>query len=141
MLFIPDDVLSMPFNPSTFINSDSQRKDLAISITDNVRKEFARLDAVLMMYIKEHSERLFKKPLTLEQVKTNYCSCIRTTVGWPAIIKTKVDLGGGKYGVTCWSEDGEAVDMPESWKDYTIKPRIVISNLWVLVISLGLFSN
>ena len=50
---------------------------------------------------------------------------------WPTTIKTKVDLGAGKYGVTCWSEDGEAVDMPESWKDYVIKPRIVISNLWI----------
>ena len=59
----------MSFNPSTLINSDSIRKDLPISITDDMRKDFARLDTVLMLYITEHSERLFKKPLTLEQVK------------------------------------------------------------------------
>ena len=95
-----------------------------------MHKQFACIDTVLVMYIAEHSEHLFKRTLTLEQVKTNYCSCIRTMGDWPTTLKTKVDMGGGKYGVTCWNEDGESVDMPESWKDYVIKPRIVISNLW-----------
>ena len=95
LVYLPDEFMSIPFNPSTFVESDSLRKDLVLNITDAMRKELARLDAMLMVYISEHSERLLKKRLTLEQVRANYCSCIRTTKEYPATIKTKVDLGGG----------------------------------------------
>ena len=131
LVYLPDEFLSIPFDPSTFVESDSLRKDLAINITDAMRKELARLDAVLMVYISEHSERLLKKRLTLEQVRASYSSCIRTTKEYPATVKTKVDLGGGRCGNACWNEDGESIDLPDSWRAFLIKPRIVVSNLWM----------
>ena len=128
--YFPDEFMRIPFEPSTFSESISSRK-IAIDITDATRKEFARLDAVLMVYISEHSERPFKKRMSLEQVRNNYSSPIHTSENHPSCIKTKVELGEGKYAVACWSEDGESIDLPESWRAYLIKPKIVVSSLWM----------
>ena len=66
--YLPEDFLSIPFEPSTFIETTSSRKDLVINITEDMRKELARLDAMLIVYTSEHSDRLLKKRLSLEQV-------------------------------------------------------------------------
>ena len=129
--YLPEDFLSIPFEPSTFIETTSSRKDLVINITEDMRKELARIDAMLIVYISEHSERLLKKRLSLEQVRAAYSPCVRTAKDYPSSIKTKVDLGEGKYAVACWDEAGESIALPHSWREFVIKPRIVVSNLWM----------
>ena len=131
LIYLLDEFMSIPFNPSSFVESDSTHKNLLITMSDAIHKEFARLDACLIIYIAEHSERILKKRQSIEQVRANYVSCIRTSKDYPPTIKTKVELGGGQYGVVCWDSDGERVDLPESWRDFEIKPNIVVSNLWM----------
>ena len=129
--YLAEEFLTIPFEPSTFIESTSSRKDLVINITEEMRKDLARLDAMLIVYISEHSERLLKKRLSLEQVRAAYTPCVRTAKDYPPSIKTKVELGEGKYAVACWDECGESIAIPCPWRDFVIKPRIVVSNLWM----------
>ena len=42
-----------------------------------------------------------------------------------------MELGEGKYAVACWDEAGESIALPHSWREFVIKPRIVVSNLWM----------
>ena len=139
--YLAEEFLSIPFEPSTFIESATSRKDLVINITEDMRKELTRLDAMLIVYISEHSERLLKKRLTLEQVRAAYSPCVRTAKDYPPSIKTKVELGDGKYVVACWDDCGESIGIPSPWRDFLIKPRIVVSNLWIFGESLELFSE
>ena len=129
--YLAEEFLATPFEPSTFIESTSSRKDLVINITEGMRKDLARLDAMLIVYIPEHSERLLKKRLSLEQVRAAYTPRVRTAKDYPPSIKTKVELGEGKYAVACWDDCGESIAIPSPWRDFVIKPRIVVSNLWI----------
>ena len=112
--YLAEEFLAIPFEPSTFIESTSSRKDLVINITEEMRKDLARLDAMLIVYISEHSERLLKKRLSLEQVRAAYTPCVRTAKDYPPSIKTKVELGEGKYAVATWDEYGESIAPPHS---------------------------
>ena len=114
------------------------RKNLLIAMNEPIHEEFTRLDECLTAYIAEHSERILKKCQSLEQVRANYSSCIRTSEkGYPPSLKTKVDLGSGQYGVACWDNDGNRVETPESWRKFQIRPRIVVTHLWMMGSSYG----
>ena len=79
LVYLPDEFMAIPFNPSTFLEADSTRKNLLVTISEPLQKEFARLDVRVMVYLTEHSERILKKHQTLEQVRSNYVSCVRTS--------------------------------------------------------------
>ena len=100
LVFQPNEYLRVPFEPSTFADSESQRLNLVIETTRPILEEFARLDEWFIEHIADHSERLLKKRLTFDQVWANYSSCVRTSArGYPATLKTKVDVGVGRYAV------------------------------------------
>ena len=101
-------------------------------------EEVERLDECLIVYIAEHSERILKKRLTVEQVRANYSSCLRTSdKGYPATLKTKVDVGSGKYAVLCWDADGNQVELPDSWRKFRVIPRLHVTHLWIMGTSFG----
>ena len=99
LVFQPDDFLRIVFEPSAFRDSDSQRVNLIIETTATMVEEFTRLDESLIAYIAEHPDRLFNKCLTVEQVRASYSSPVRRSEKYPPTLKTKLDLGSGKYAV------------------------------------------
>jgi len=137
LVFQPDEFLRVVFEPSAFGDTDSQRMNLVIETSPAIQEEFARLDETLIGYIAEHSERLFKKRHTVEQVRAAYSSCVRHSEKYPATLKTKVDVGTGKYAVVCWDEDGNQVETPESWRHFLIRPRLHVTHLWVMGSAFG----
>ena len=88
LVFQPDEFLRVVFEPSAFGDADSQRMNLIIETSPAIQEEFARLDETLVGYIAEHSDRILKKRHTLDQVRANYSSCIRTSEkGYPPTLK------------------------------------------------------
>ena len=73
----PDEHFRIPFEPSVFGETESERRNLVIETQSELLEEFARLDEWLIRYIAEHSERFFKKRLTVDQVRAAYSSCVR----------------------------------------------------------------
>ena len=138
LVYQPDEYLRVPFEPSAFDKFETERLNLVIETTRPILEEFERLDEALIAYIAEHSDRILKKRLTVEQVRANYSSCLRTSEkGYPATVKTKVDVGSGKHAVLCWDADGNQVELPESWRKYRVIPRLHVTHLWIMGTSFG----
>ena len=137
LVFQPDDFLRVVFEPSAFGDTDSQRMNLIIETTPTILEEFTRLDDTLIGYIAEHSDRLFNKRFTVEQVRAAYSSPVRRSEKYPATLKTKLDVGIGKYAVACWDEDGNQAETPESWRQFLIRPRLHVTHLWVMGSAFG----
>ena len=138
LVFQPDEYFRVPFEPSVFGETESERRNLVIETQRELLEEFARLDETRIGYIAEHSERLFKKRLTVDQVRAAYSSCVRhSEKDYPATLKTKVDVGAGKYAVVCWDEDGKQVQTPESWRQFLIRPRLHVTHFWMMGSAFG----
>ena len=71
-------------------------------------------------------------------MRAAYSSCARhSEKDYPPILKTKVDIGAGKYAVVCWDEDGNQLETPESWRQFLIRPRLHVTHLWVMGSAFG----
>ena len=72
-----DDFVRVPFEPTAFTESEVQRLNLVLEAPQPLLEAFADLDEWLCCYLIENCARVFKKPMTAEQVRSNYSSCIR----------------------------------------------------------------
>ena len=134
----PNEFLRIPFDPSAFNSEgDSQRLTMILEATRPLLEAFADLDEFLVGYLTEHSQRLFSKTLTADEVRANYCSCVRhSDKGYLPTLRTKIDLSG-KHALHCWDGDGNRVDAPESWRNRWINPRLHVTHLWMMGPSFG----
>ena len=123
LVYQPNEYLRIPFEPSAFDKSERESLNLVLETTPQILEFLLKLDEALITYVAQHSERLFKKKLSMAQVRANYSSCVRTSdKGHPATLKTKVNVGVDKNAVLCWDDDGNQVDLPESWRNYRVTP-------------------
>ena len=67
--FIPTETtIRAPFGPSRFDKTQTTgRQSLEVRCNPEILESFARFDEWAVAYLTEHSERIFKKPLTKEQ--------------------------------------------------------------------------
>ena len=134
----PNEFIRIPFEPSSFNESDSQRLNLILEAPRSVLEVFADLDEWLIGYLVEHSERFFKKKLTAEEVRASYRSCVRhSDKGYAPTLRTKADLSNGKHAIHCWDDDGNRVETPECWRNCWISPRLHVTHLWMMGSSFG----
>ena len=81
---------SCPFGPSNFDKDPAAtRQNLDIRVSGDAAEFFDGLDAWAVDYLCAHSERLFKKKLTLAQVKDMYHPCLRKAPGYDPLLRTK----------------------------------------------------
>jgi len=134
----PNEFVRIPFEPSTFNASDAHRLNLILEAPRPLLEVFAELDEWLIGYLIEHSERLFNKGLTAEEVRASYCSCVRhSDKGHPPTVRTKVILSNEKHALHCWDGDGNRVETPECWRNCWISPRLHVTHLWMMGSSFG----
>ena len=131
-IITPSTYLRLPFDASNFDKDpEAQRLSLAIETDDELKNVFTVFDAWVVQYMAEHSVRIFKKEMTLEQVKACYNSCLKESKEpYPPILKCKIDKGNRK-GICCWSPSGHRVDPPGDWRTVLIKPRLHVSHVWL----------
>lgn len=142
-IYTGDEYLRVVFEPSSFDKDpNSQRLNLILETTPQVLESFQKLDEWLIGYIAEHSERILKRKLSVEQVRANYASPIKLSEkGYPATLKTKMDLAPGKHAIACWSceshERGKSREPPELWREYKVRPCLHVTHLWLMGQSMG----
>ena len=139
LVLLPGEFLRVPFEPTnSFGESDSSRFNLVLEAPRPVLEAFADLDEWLISYLTEHAAQFFKKPMTADQVRDGYSSCIRhSDKGYMPTLKTKVDLGDSKHSLCVWDADGNQLDKPESWRNRLITPRLHITHLWFMGSNFG----
>ena len=121
VIYIPDEALTVPFGLSSW--EESSRKNLELRCTSDVEPFFLQLDEWACAYLVQHSERLFKKKLTPEQVAENYRSPLTKKGDYPALLRSKIKTTGAARA--------------RIWKDFLVKPKLHIRSLWIMGTTFG----
>ena len=134
----PNSFLRVPFVPSTFDKDPlATRLSLVIECDEEMHKYALALDEWAISYLATHSERIFKKSMTVEQVRVNYNSLLKQQAGYAPTLKCKIDTEG-RRGVCCWNESGEQLPHPEHWRQFAVKPKLHFSHLWIMGAQYGI---
>ena len=137
-----DNGLCAPFGPGNFDKSaDATRMNFEVRLDDeHDLSYFDQLDAWALVYITGHSERLFKKVMTTEQVVAGYHPCVRRKEGYVPLLHTKVNTEGSS-AICFWDADGVARSQPTEWAHTRLQLRFRVSHLWIMGPSFGLVIN
>ena len=122
--------LKMPFGPGNFDKTPAVRQNLDFRCTPELFEYFTALDTWMKDYLMCHSERIFKKQLTIEEVNSGYHPCVSQRGTYEPTLRTKVNLH--EKGVTFWDPDGKVRAPPENWIGLTAIPRLSVSHLWIM---------
>jgi hypothetical protein len=134
-VYTPSSCLRVPFEAGTFDKDPcAQRLNLIIECDDELQEDIYKFDAWIVQYICEHSERLLKRKMSLEQVTAGCCSCLKSAPAgknFNPTLKTKINLNGYS-AIRCWNVDGQAASLPYTWRGLNIRPRLHFSHLWIM---------
>lgn len=130
-----------PFSAGTFDKDPTAtRLNLHIALTDAGLEELVRMfDSWVVDWLQQHSEMIFKKPMTRDQVLAGYTSCIREpkTPGMNPLLKCKIDTQG-RYALCCWDKaTGQRIEPPASWAGVHAEVKIHFSHLWFMGAQFG----
>ena len=78
-----------------------------------------------------HAERIFKKPLTREEVDAGYRSPISTAGDYLPLLRTKITFEGPR-ACKYWTLHGKSREGPEDWRSVGIRPILSISHLYIM---------
>jgi hypothetical protein len=133
---------SAPFGPSNFDKDPAAtRQNLDIRVSGETAAWFEGLDAWAVDYICAHSERLFKKSLSLAQVKDLYHPCLRKAPGYDPLLRCKYNVPGTRGACRFWTADGQEREPPSDWREAELTPHVHVSHLWLMGGSCGLVVN
>ena len=122
-----------PFGPSNFDkDASAPRQTLEVRVTGEAASYFRGLDAWAADYLCAHSERLFKKRLSLQQVKDMYHPCLREAPGYEPLLRCKINMPGSRAACRFWNAQGEEREAPANWRDAEVKPHVQLSHLWLM---------
>jgi hypothetical protein len=131
-----------PVGPSNFDkDASAARQNLESRVTGEAASYFRGLDDWAVDYIAAHSERLFKKHLSLQQVKDAYHPCLRRALGYEPLLRCKINMPNSRGACRYWTAGGEEREAPLDWRDAEVKPRVHVSHLWLMGGSCGIVVN
>ena len=100
-------------------------------MTPEYEDVFAGFDAWAIRYLSEHSERLFKKNLTPDQIRDGYKSPVTKKEGYRGHLRCKMNCSGATMA-RCWSAEMTRRDLPVDLRNHEMIPRITVSHLWCM---------
>ena len=124
--------LFSPFGLSRYPGDKSARVSLDLRCTDDETLElFREIDAWAPVELAAHSERIFGKKLSLEQVQAAYRPCLRQKEGFLPLLHTKVTLDDGPNATTFWDEQKQKCDPPEDFRNVSALVKLSVPHLWI----------
>ena len=136
------DLTRSPFGPGNFEKDPlATRQNLELRATNSMDAFFSALDAWAVEYLTAHSERLFKKRLTLAQVREMYHPTLRRAEGYQPLLRTKLNMPMSRGAAKFWTAEGQPRDPPKDWRECELKVRVQVSHLWIMGQQAGLVLN
>jgi hypothetical protein len=135
-----DSLLTTPFGASSYGEEQTQRKTIEFRLPPQWVEHFQNFDAWAITYLAAHSERLFKKLLSVDQVKEMYKPCVSQRGSYPATLRCKINIGGST-AVRCWNALDQRMSIPEDFRNYELLPRVHVSHLWCMSKEVGFVCN
>ena len=114
------------YPPSSFDKDESaSRMGVHFEATDELTDFFLGFDKWAVEYLCEHSERLFGKAMSKDQVESCYHSCLKEGKG----CRFKINTPASPTPTRIWNDAGEQLPWPSNWND-SYRIRCKISHLW-----------
>ena len=123
-----------PFGATTFNNEVSSQKTIEFNLTDGEVDQVQGLVEWLADYLSKHSERIFRKPMSREQVFETIRHPVTQRGGYQPHIRCKIRPSS----VRVWDSDGKSRSLPSELRQYNLAPRITIEKLWIMSRECGL---
>ena len=120
-----------PFGASSWNDENASRKTLDFHLTDEQAAEFDAFDVWAKGYLAEHSERIFKKKLSEEQVAQHYRSPVIRKDDYRPHLRCKINTAG-THACRAWSEADDRRELPQELRGSLLVPRIQLSHLWMM---------
>ena len=113
--------------PSNFDkNDEATRMGINFEPTEEIAAFCAEFDTWAKAYIQEHSERLFGKTMSEEQVSMSYHSCLKERS-----VKFKINMPHSATPCRVWDDAGEPLPFPTNWTG-CFRLRVKASHLWMM---------
>ena len=128
--------LRMPFGPGNFDKTPAVRQNLDFRATPELWEYFTALDSWARDYLMCHSERIFKKQLTMKEINSGYHPTITQRGSYDPTFRTKINMH--EKGVTFWDSNGQVRAPPDSWVGLTAIPRLHASHVWIMSREFGI---
>ncbi len=139
--FVASQACESPFGATNFDRDvTAVRQNLELQMTKELEAYFTKFDAWAVEYLSANSERLFKKQLTLAQIKEQYHGPVKPSEKYDPLLRTKINLSRDR-AVRIWDPYGHVVPCPESLKGAKLVPKLHISHLWIMGSSCGFTVN
>ena len=123
--------VSTPFGATSFNDEATSRKTIEFNLTEEQEEQFKRFDEWAIGYLSEHSERLFKKKLTPDQVREGYRSPVTKKGSYRGHLRCKINSSGTTMA-RCWNMEDKRREMPADLRNHEMVPRINVSHLWMM---------
>ena len=91
------------------------RQNLELRLTPAQDKFFTSVDAWAVTYLVANAERIFKKKMSLEQIKEQYHSPIKRNEKYKPLLRTKITTSG-TWATKYWTTDGKEAVAPTTWR-------------------------
>ena len=127
------------WQPSAFksVTGDATgRLSLCLQGDEAVMAEAQQLDTWAVEYATQHSDRLFGKTLTKDQVTDRYNGIFKKADKYPPFLKIK--LGTDRNAPNFWDADKQKRDCPEDYTSCQLICRVRILGFWYMNTSFGL---
>ena len=125
-----------PFGATSFNDEKATRKTIEFTLNPQQVELFKSLDSWAVDYLVKHSERLFKKKQTIQEIQGMYKSPVSQKEDYKPHLRCKINTSG-LSPVRCWDENDERCELQEDLRTCDLVPRIQISHLWIMAKEVG----
>ena len=141
VVFIGKKACEAPFGATNFDRDvTAVRQNLELRLSSEQEDYFSEFDAWAVENLSSHSERLFKKQLTVAQIKESYHSPVKKKEKYDPLLRTKLNMSGA-WATRFWDTEGKPLAPLACLKGVRLIPRLQISHLWIMESSCGFAIN
>ena len=125
-----------PFGATTYDGQETAQKTIEFNLTDEEVESFKGIVDWLTEYIAGHSERIFRKQMSTEQVSESLRNPVTQRAGYQPHLRCKLRPSS----VRVWDAYGKIREggLPSDLRGYRLVPRITIEKLWIMSRECGL---
>ena len=125
-----------PFGATTYDGQETAQKTIEFNLSEEEVETFKDVVEWLTGYLAGHSERIFRKQMTREQVSDSLRNPVTQRGGYQPHLRCKLRPSS----VRVWAANGRIREggLPSDLRGYGLVPRIVIDRLWIMNREFGL---
>ena len=125
-----------PFGATTYDGQETSQKTIEFNLTDEEVETFKGIVDWLTGYIAGHSERIFRKQMSKEQVSDSLRNPVTQRGGYQPHLRCKLRPSS----VRVWDSYGKIREggLPSDLRGYRLVPRITVEKLWIMSRECGL---